>query len=242
VDEGEELGLHGRTSHTPAEEVSYSTDWIDGQPVIKLRGRLREAKVFGENLVLSREISCIYGENNIKIKDYVENYGFRKEPLMLLYHFNFGYPLLNENACFQAPSSSVTARDEEAQKGIDTYMDFPKPTHEFAEQVFYHDLGTDEKGKTFAALLNDGLEIGVVIRFNKKQLFNLVQWKQPGEGEYVLGIEPGNCFVQGRKNSRERGVLEYIDPGEVRCFELEVELVEGKAELNRIRSEMVKNK
>ncbi len=238
TDEGEALGLHGRISNTPAEEVSYGTEWIDGKPVIKLRGKLREARLFGENLILSREISCTSGENKIKITDHVENYGFRKEPLMILYHFNWGYPLLDENACFDAPSTSVTARDAEARKGIDTYKNFLKPTHGYQEQVFYHNLRTDEQGKTCAALLNDGLEMGAVIRFNKKQLFNLTQWKQPGEGEYVLGIEPGNCYVQGRRDSRERGVLEYIEPGEAKKFELEIELIDGKEELSRIRSEM----
>lgn len=238
VDEGEELGLHGRISNIPAEEVSYDTEWIDGQAVIRLKGRLREAKLFGENMILSREISCICGESKIKITDHVENYGFRKEPLMLLYHFNLGYPLLDENACFEAPSKAVRARDEEAEKGISTYKNFQKPTPGYAEQVFYHDLRSDAQGNTCAALLNDRLEMGAVIRFNKQQLFNLVQWKQPGEGEYVLGIEPGNCYVQGRQDARERGVLEYIDPGEIRSFELEVEIVEGKTDLNRIRSEI----
>lgn len=238
VDDGEELGLHGRISHTPAEEVCYGTEWIGGQPVISLKGRLREARLFGENIILSREISCICGKNKIKITDTVENCGFRREPLMLLYHFNLGYPLLDENSCFEIPSRAVRARDEEAEKGISTYKAFQKPTPGYAEQVFYHDLKSDSQGNTCAALLNDGLEMGAVIRFNRQQLFNLTQWKQAGEGEYVLGIEPCNCYVMGRRNAREQGVLEYIDPGEIRSFELEVEFVEGKTDLDRVRCEI----
>ena len=41
-----------------------------------------------------------------------------------------------------------------------------------------------------------------------------------GEGEYVLGLEPCNCFVGGRKDANESGKLEYLMPGESRNFEL----------------------
>ena len=49
----------------------------------------------------------------------------------------------------------------------------------------------DSEGKTFAALINPIQQVGIVIWFNKNQLWNLCQWKMMGEGEYVLGIEPG---------------------------------------------------
>ena len=87
-DNGENLGLHGRISNTPAEEVYAGTEWIEDVPVMKVKGKVREARVFGENIRLEREISCNCSENKITISDTVENYGFKKEPLMLLYHFN----------------------------------------------------------------------------------------------------------------------------------------------------------
>ena len=55
-----------------------------------------------------------------------------------------------------------------------------------------------------------------------------------GEGEYVLGIEPGNCHVGGRKKAREDGTLEFIKPGEIREFKLEVEIVEGEEEIKEL--------
>lgn len=63
--------------------------------------------------------------------------------------------------------------------------------------MFYHNLKAKLDGSTRVALLNKKLELAVVIQFNKKQLNNFTQWKQMGEGEYVLGIEPCNCFVEG---------------------------------------------
>lgn len=233
-DQGEELGIHGRISHTPAEEVYAGTDWVNDEPVMKVKGRMREAKVFGENIVLEREIVCKYGENKIYINDSVENCGFKEEPLMILYHFNLGYPLLSSKSYLVAPSTKVTPRDEEAEKGIDQYSKFQVPTQGYNEQVFYHDLKADENGQTFAALINPIQELGVTIRFNKNQLKRLTQWKQMGEGEYVLGIEPCNCHVEGRAKARKDGDLEFIKPGEIRRFNLEVEVIKGADKIKHI--------
>ncbi|WP_054954677.1 aldose 1-epimerase family protein [Paenibacillus dakarensis] len=237
-DHGESFGLHGRISNTPAEEVYSGTEWIDGQPVLKIRGRMREAKVFGENVTLDREITCRVGDNKLTIRDTVENNGFRKEPLMLLYHFNMGYPMLDEHAYLVTPTLKVEPRDEEAQKGVAAYHVFQKPTPDYLEQVFYHDLRAASSGATCVALINEELGLGVAIRFNKNQLFNLVQWKQMGEGEYVLGIEPSNCFVGGREDARKTGVLDELEPGEVRAFEIEAEILEGAGDIRRIKDEI----
>mgnify|MGYP005843344149 CR=1 FL=1 len=237
TENGEELPTHGRISNTPAEEVYAGTEWVDGIPNMVVKGKVREARLFGENLVLQREIVTKYGENRICINDTVENYGFRDEPLMILYHFNIGYPLLSSKSYLIAPSIKVVPRDEEAAKGTDEYSRFQMPVHGYKEQVFYHELKSDEDGKTFAALINPVQELGVVIRFNNTQLKRLTQWKQMGEGEYVLGIEPCNCPVQGRVKAREQGLLEFVKPGEVRKFNLEIEVLEGSERINQLKGD-----
>lgn len=227
MDSGEKYGLHGRISNIPSEDVSARTEWINNRAVMKIYGKMREAKFFGENIVLEREIKCLSDKNIIKISDKVENLGFKKEPLMLLYHFNFGYPLLDENAYLKISSEKIVPRDEEAKVGIDEYTKFQEPTANYDEQVFYHDLKADFNGKTSVSLINDKINLGVVIRFNKNQLFNLVEWKQMGEGEYVLGLEPSNCYVGGRQESRKENTLEYLEPGEEKKIEIEIEVLEG---------------
>ncbi|MGG0717984.1 aldose 1-epimerase family protein [Robertmurraya massiliosenegalensis] len=238
VDDDEAFGLHGRISNTPAEAVYSGIEWIDGQPVIKVKGRMREARFFGEYLTLEREITCIGGDNKIMIRDTVENNGFKREPLMVLYHFNMGYPLLNENSNLEIPSRQVTPRDEEAEKGLDSYYKVQQPSPNYAEQVFYHDLKADSNGDTCVALINEEIELGIALRFNKSQLPNLTQWKQMGEGEYVLGIEPCNCLVAGRADANQKGILEYLEPGEVSHFEVEIEILEGSSNIQRIKSEI----
>lgn len=89
---GETFSLHGRISNTPGEELCALTEWIDDVPVLSISGKMREARLFGENLILERKITCKYGENKITIRNSVENLGFKREALMLLFHFNLGYP------------------------------------------------------------------------------------------------------------------------------------------------------
>ena len=237
-DEGEHFGLHGRISHTPAEEVRAGIDWEDGLPVMSIGGMMREARLFGENMVLRRKIRCHYGDNRIQLQNTIENLGFRREPLMLLFHFNLGYPLLDEDAELITSTAKLVPRTAEAKSGIDDYARLQPPTAGYAEQVFYHNLNSDAKGNTIVALINKKIELGVALRFNKNQLFNFTQWKQMGEGEYVLGLEPCNCYVEGRLDAKNREKLEYLEPGEERQFDIGIELIEGLKEIETLVREV----
>ena len=233
-DNGDFFELHGLMSNTPGDEVCASTVWDGDIPVMTISGQMRESRFFGENMLLKRKISCPYGENRIFIHDSVENMGFKTEPLMLLYHFNMGYPFLDENAILLSPNKLVVPRDSEASKGANSWQHMQSPTHGYAEQVFYHDLKTDADGNTSVAMLNPLLGLGVAFHFNKKQLFNLTQWKQMGEGEYVLGIEPCNCYVGGHLDPRNKDIMDCLEPGECKNFDVELEFVTGSDQIRAL--------
>jgi hypothetical protein len=221
-------------ANTPAEQVCASTEWVDGVPVLTISGKMREARLFGENLILDRKITCKYGENKIILRNTVENCGFKREALMLLFHFNMGYPLLDENAVLVTPTAKLTPRDQEAINGEATYNQCQTPTADYAEQVFYHTLNADKEGNTCVALVNKKLKIGAAIHYSKNQLFNFTQWKQMGEGDYVMGMEPCNCYVAGRADASKNESLEYLEPGEIRHFDLTIELVNGMQEIDNL--------
>lgn len=231
---GEAFNLHGRISNTPGEEVCAKTEWIDGVPVLTISGKMREARLFGEYLMLERKITCKYGENKITIQNTVENIGFKREALLLLFHFNLGYPLLDENAILVSPTAKLIPRDQEANKGESTYNQCQNPSPGYSEQVFYHNLKSDQSGDTSVALINKKLGIGAALHFNKNQLFNFTQWKQMGEGEYVMGMEPGNCYVGGRLDPRNKATMEFLEPGEIRNFDITIELLNGVDEIDTL--------
>jgi hypothetical protein len=145
-----------------------------------------------------------------------------------------GYPLLDEHSILVTPTEKLIPRDPEATKGKENYYECQPPTKDYAEQVFYHNLKSDQQGNTSVALINRKLETGVAIHFNRKQLFNFTQWKQMGEGEYVMGMEPCNCYVGGRADAIQKDTMEYLKPGEIRNFDLTIELLNGTAMIDTL--------
>lgn len=235
-EEGELFGLHGRVSTLPAEEVNASVHWVDDVPELTVSGKIREASFFGENLLLERKVTCRYGENSIHISNTVENQGFKPEVLMLLLHFNVGYPLLSPSSRFVSPSERVIPRDGVAEKGMDDYARMQPPTKNYEEQVFYHTLREDSDQATAMALINPELEVGVSLHFNKKEFPLFAQWKQMGEGEYVMGMEPTNCYVGGRHDARNKDILTYIQPFEKKRFDIEVKVHTGSDSLDKLEN------
>lgn len=173
---------------------------------------MREAALCGENLVLRREISTKLGAKLIAIKNQVENQGFKKQPIMILFHFNFGYPLLEEETRVIIPSVETIPMDDNARIGMEEHLTIQVPRDDYCQQVFYHKLAADSEYRTFVAVINERLKLGVYIKYDIRQLPKLVQWKSMQPGDYVLGMEPANCLVEGRVKERENGTLQYLGP------------------------------
>ncbi len=103
------------------------------------------------------------------------------------------------------------------------------PAAGFEERVYYHKIGADEDGRTTAALANSSLDGGTAlyVSFLRNQLPRLVQWKMCAAGNYVMGIEPANCWVGGRGRARSEVDLKFLEPGEKRNYELEIGILCG---------------
>jgi hypothetical protein len=193
---------------------------------------MEETTLFGERLRLTREIRCRLGESRFGIHDVVENVGFAPSPVMLLYHFNFGWPLLSPQTRLALPSRRVEPREKGLpMEGLDTWCD---PVEGFREQVYYHeDLKADANGWTAVTVRNPRfpvipagatVPVAVHLRWATKNLPRFAQWRCPASGIDVLGIEPANGHVEGRAAERERGALVSLDPGESLDFDLEIDV------------------
>ncbi len=225
-DQGQALGLHGRIGHIPARHVYADAGWEGDEYVIWVQGKMRETVVFGEDLLLTRRISARMGESRLLIEDTVENIGHLPAPHMMLYHCNFGWPLIDDGTELIAPSIQVTPRDAVAQPGLNQHARFEKPQPGYAEQVFFHDTRADADGYVTVVLANRTLDggrgFGAYVRYRQAELPRLVEWKQMGAGTYVVGVEPANCLVMGRAAERARGTLVTLAPGEKREYRVEI--------------------
>ncbi|MFQ6067479.1 MAG: aldose 1-epimerase family protein [bacterium] len=233
-DEGEKLGLHGRISHIPAEKVRMGEEWKDEDYFLSVEGRMRQSSVFGENMLLERKIWTKMGESRFWIEDKVENLGYRETPLMIIYHFNIGFPVVAEGSRLISPTLEVTPVTEESAKGKEDYARFTAPIPNFKEKVYYHRMRADEGGLARCALVNENIEgegLGVYLSYKLDQLPNFIQWKMMGEAEYVVGMEPANCQVEGRDKERQRKTLQVLEPGERKEFSLEVGVLRGQSQI-----------
>lgn len=212
-DDGQDLPLHGRISNTPCEQFSYE----ETEDALIIRARVREAAVFGEQMLLHREITCSKRDHTVTLCDTVENVGSKPTPCMILYHFNMGYPLLSESAKLVIPNNGVVGRTPEAQADIARALTVESPRADYAEQCFFYDV-KEKDGMAACGIYNPDIQAGLVMRFDKTTLNKFTQWKMMGEHEYVLGLEPGNCIPDGRDAVRQKGELTLLNPGEKASF------------------------
>lgn len=119
-DNGEWMTMHGRYHGIPAEQVSAREEGED----IVISGIVRESALFGHVLVVRREIRIPCRGTQIHVHDIITNETPRDEEIMLLYHCNFGYPLLSETAELIFPEKRETIpRTPFAEAGLDRPAD-----------------------------------------------------------------------------------------------------------------------
>ncbi|MGB5824506.1 MAG: aldose 1-epimerase family protein [Proteocatella sp.] len=214
------LAMHGRIRSTPAENVSVACRWEDDKYFIRISAEMRQAMLFGENLVLRRTIETVYGESVIHIHDEITNQGFNTQPLMILYHFNIGYPLLDVSSSLYVSSKGVTGRDTVADKALPYWNVISEPVDNKPEEVFYHTLWDKEECFTRMA----GNDVSFRLDFKKTQLPYFTQWKSMASGDYVMGLEPGNCHVEGMLKEKEKLTLEYLPSMKSKNIDLKITL------------------
>lgn len=235
TDGEEELGLHGRISYLPARYVCSGASWHEDDYLMYVQGEMRETTVFGPNLVLTRRISAMLGHPVIHMQDVVENQGFKPQEHMLLYHCNLGFPLMDANTELVAPSAEVEGLQDFAKDTVDSHAAFAEP-RDISERVYYHRLHANEDGSTTVAVVNRELGAGIAVAFtfNVNQLPSMAQWKLPGLGTYVMGVEPANCRVEGRAKERARGTLQVMQPGETRTYTMTISVYEGPEPIDQL--------
>lgn len=209
-DDGEQTPLHGVIHHTPCEEYYHR----ETESEIIVEAVVREAGLFLHQMELKRTYTISKTQNTIKISDTVTNIGNKPSPCMLLYHFNMGYPLLSETAEITIPEISSRARNEHAQTGYETRKTVESPQADYEEQCFYYDV-EETNGKARVSIQNKEIGVCLTMAFDKKELPCFTQWKMMGVNDYVMGLEPGNCFPDGRDVMRRDGLLRILNPGEV---------------------------
>ena len=225
-------GLHGRISNLcGAVESVVQPDLRAGKLDMSIIAVMKQSRVFGPNLELRRTISSRLGEPGVRIHDVVTNAANSPTPHMMLYHCNFGWPLVDEG-------TDILAKGEWKSRGLDMdnavfnsereFRKCSKPLESHrggGEGCAFIDVEPGKDGMCLAGLHNARLGFAVSLKYKKEQLPWLSNWQHWGPGEYVNGLEPGTHPPIGQGGAREQGTLIHLDPGESRTYDLEIKVL-----------------
>lgn len=223
--------LHGRIANKPAEEVALSVNDETGE--MRLTGRVAEVRFHFCKLWLETTIATRPGESIIRIRDEITNGSESPATFQMLYHVNFGHPLLDAGSRVIAPVKSVVPRNAHAAEGIKSWDSYRAPEPGFEEQVYFCDMHAGENGKTRTLLRNAHGTHGASLVYDVKQLPCFSLWKNTTglKDGYVTGLEPGTNYPNPRNFESERGRVVTLAPGGKAVLEIEVHCHTSKEEV-----------
>jgi galactose mutarotase-like enzyme len=224
--------LHGRIANQPAHRVELTIDDQAGE--IVLRGEVDESRLFHNKLRLATTIRTRFGEHGFRVRDEITNLSAQPGELQLLYHINFGEPLVTSGAKVMLPLKTLVPQTPQAAAGLSWWDSYREPEPVFAEHVFHTEPASDPSGNTQALLRGAGGDRGIGLRFDVRQLPLFTLWKslQPTADGYVTGLEPSINYPNPRAFEKENGRVAVLAPGESRTFDVALEVYPDAASVS----------
>lgn len=219
---------HGRIGMMPARNINIQQT----EDAFVISGDVSDQILCGHQLLLHRTITFPKKGKELHIRDEVTNPEGIPQEMMLLYHCNFGYPLLTPKARMVKGAGKII--DNIAGGPVpENYWQMEEPRDDKIEEVYCHTNTPDENGYGYAGIINDELSLGCYLRYKLDTLPLLIHWKNMCAHDYVIGLEPSNSYIKGRKEERENGTLPVIGAYETVTFEVSVGILDGTEEIRR---------
>ena len=233
------LTLHGKVANIPASEVEVIVEG-EPRPRIRVRGRVDERAFYGPKLELWTEVSTELRSSTFRIEDALTNRGAFDQEFQILYHANYGPPLLGAGSRFSGAIRRVTPFNAHAARDVATYAEYQGPVRGFIEQVYNLQPYADPSGRSMVMLRNAAGDRAVSMGFAVAELPYVTLWKNLTalEEGYVTGLEPGSGFPYTRRIEREAGRVPKLEPGESRRFAIDVGLHKTSEAVRTVEDEI----
>ncbi|TVP75158.1 MAG: DUF4432 family protein [Puniceicoccaceae bacterium] len=233
------LNLHGNIANTPAHAVELEVT----DSAIIVRGEVDETMLFGPALRLQTEIRTEFGSGALTVTDTVTNLGDNPVEHQLLYHINYGAPLLEKGSRIVAPFKQVAPRDARSAEGIEQFDRFDAPQVGFVEQAYYYELAGQRGSRdTMALLRNAAGSQGSLLRFSLKDFPCFTLWKNTAglADGYVTGLEPATSYPNARRFEREKGRVPSLAGGQSRSTVMTIETLDTKTAIRQAEADIKK--
>jgi hypothetical protein len=232
--------LHGRIANRPAHDVELTID-TDKQE-IKLRGVVEETRFHFLKLRMTSTITTKFGSGSLSVRDEIENFSASPTTMQMLYHINFGLPLLDAGSRVVAPVKTLVPRTPHAASGVKAWDSYSAPEPGYEEMVYFFELHAADDGTSRTLLKNAHATRGVSLVFNKQQLpwFTLGK-NTTGEADgYVTGLEPGTNFPNPRSFETAKNRVIKLGPGQKQVFDVTVEVHGSASEVQTAEAAVAK--
>ncbi|MCK1969258.1 aldose 1-epimerase family protein [Franconibacter sp. IITDAS19] len=237
--DGQLYTLHGKAGNTPASRVEVEVS--ESAPYeIRIRGLIKESTFKKADLQTMTELRYVPGSNSFSLHDVLTNHADYPHDYQIIYHSNFGKPILEEGARFIAPLANVSPFNDYAKGGIKTWNTYSAPTKDFDEMVFNLTPLADANQQTLAAVINKAGDKGAAIGFNVSQLPVLTMWKNTDTEKqgYVTGIEPGTSYAYPVTIEREQKRVKQLAPGASTQFDLTYTLLHSSEQVADVEKQV----
>jgi hypothetical protein len=191
-------GEHGRISHQSASLLRCEVA-LEPEPAFHIIGEVVQASLYGEQFILRRHYRVSLLHTEIELTDTVVNVGPLPTRLALLYHFNFGYPLVDAETTYLVNEGD----------GPVTRV-FGRCTPDAREQVLRANPIPDGDGVARAGINHRPTGRGIELAYDAATLPALFVWSLPRTRANVLGLAPASAW------SPEVG--DRLEPGSKRTF------------------------
>jgi hypothetical protein len=235
TDKGHIYTLHGKAANTPASLVEVEVSDIAPYE-IRVRGLVKESSFNIADLQTMTELRYVPGSNSFSLHDVLTNHGDYPRDYQIIYHSNFGSPVLEEGARFLTPAENVSPFNDYARGGLTQWQTYLGPTKGYDQMVYNIKPLADSSHRTLAALVNKAGDKGVAIQFDTRQLPVLTLWKNTDTNKfgYVTGIEPGTSYAYPVTIEREQKRVKQLQPGANAHFDLTYTLLHNSSQVSDI--------
>ncbi|WP_024561316.1 aldose 1-epimerase family protein [Franconibacter pulveris 601] len=237
--DGQLYTLHGKAGNTPASRVEVEVS--ESAPYeIRIRGLIKESTFKKADLQTMTELRYVPGSNSFSLHDVLTNHADYPHDYQIIYHSNFGKPILEEGARFIAPLANVSPFNDYAKGGMKAWNTYSAPTKGFDEMVFNLTPLADANQQTLAAVINKAGDKGAAIGFNVSQLPVLTMWKNTDTEKqgYVTGIEPGTSYAYPVIIEREQKRVKQLAPGASTQFDLTYTLLHSSEQVADVEKQV----
>ena len=231
-------GLHGRIAYLPAHHLDVTLDEAAG--TITLTGAVDETRFLAHALRMTTSLTLHADRHRVAWTDSVKNISDRPATMQMLYHVNFGPPLLGPGAELVAAIEELAPRDAAAVADAATWDRYVSPLGGRGEQVHFARVKPGADGLAMALLVGPDSRNAASLSWRAETLPCFTLWKNQGglADGYVTGLEPGTNYPNPRSFEESQGRVVPLAPGASIRFDLAIEHFAGAA-IDAARQRMV---